>query len=50
MSYCGVRNGMVPDSRPMGFPVDRDFRDINDLVGGRENRLIVPVTIRHGRE
>jgi len=49
-SYCGVRNGMVPDSRPMGFPVDRDFQDINDLVGDRENWLIVPVTIRHGRE
>jgi len=46
-SYCGVRRGFVPDSRPMGFPVDRDFQDINMLARGRENWNIKEVTIRH---
>jgi len=46
-SYCGVRGGLVPDSRPMGFPVDRDFEDINMLAGGRGNWNIKQVTIRH---
>jgi len=49
-SYCGVTSGMVPDSRPMGFPVDRDFTDINMLAGGRENWNITEVIIRHGVE
>jgi len=46
-SYCGVRGGFVPDSRPKGFPVDRDFQDINTLASGRENWDIKQVTIRH---
>jgi len=46
-SYCGVRGGVVPDSRPKGFPVDRDFQDINTLASGRENWDIKQVTIRH---
>jgi len=46
-SYCGVRRGIVPDSRPMGFPVDRDFQDINMLANGRGNWNIKDVTIRH---
>jgi len=46
-SYCGVRRGFVPDSRPMGFPVDRDFQDINMLANGRGNWNIKEVTIRH---
>jgi len=48
-SYCGVRTGNVPDSRPMGFPVDRDFSDINTLANGRENWHIKQVIIKHGR-
>jgi len=48
--YCGVRAGMVPDTRPMGFPVDRYFRDINRLAGGRGNWNIKEVIIRHGSE
>ena len=46
-SYCGVRRGLVPDSRPMGFPVDRDFDDIHMLAMGRENWGIKQVTILH---
>ena len=49
-SYCGVREGLVPDSRPMGFPVDRDFRNINTLAMGRDNWHIKQVIIRHGKE
>jgi len=49
-SYCGVRSGNVPDSRPMGFPVDRDFSDINKLANGRENWHIKQVIIKHGRQ
>jgi len=50
--YCGVRSGTgtVPDTRPMGFPVDRDFTDIDMLAGGRENWNIKEVIIRHGVE
>jgi len=48
--YCGVREGLVPDSRPMGFPVDRDFGDISTLAMGRENWHIKQVTIRHGKD
>jgi len=50
--YCGVRSGSgtVPDTRPMGFPVDRDFTDIDMLAGGRENWNIKEVIIRHGVE
>jgi tyrosinase len=47
-SYCGVRRGVVPDSRPLGFPTDRDFGDIRNLVRGRDNWAVVPVTIVHG--
>jgi len=47
-SYCGVRRGLVPDSRPLGFPVDRDFGVIDRLAGGRENWDISQVTIVHG--
>jgi len=46
-SYCGVRTGLVPDSRPMGFPVDRDFQDIHMLAMDRENWDIKQVTIIH---
>jgi len=46
-SYCGVRSGIVPDIRPMGFPVDRDFTDIDTLAGDRENWHIKEVIIRH---
>ena len=47
-SYCGVRFGQVPDSRPLGFPTDRSFGDIENLVGGRRNWAVVPVRIVHG--
>merc|ERR1719508_193882 len=47
-SYCGVRTGVVPDSRPLGFPTDRDFGNINNLVGNRDNWAVVPVSIVHG--
>merc|ERR1719431_841233 len=46
-SYCGVRGGIVPDIRPMGFPVDRDFTDIDTLAGDRENWDVKEVIIRH---
>merc|ERR1719186_1069809 len=46
-SYCGVTTGVVPDSRPLGFPVDRDFGDIESLVGYRNNWAVVPVRIVH---
>ena len=49
-SYCGVREGLVPDSRPMGFPVDRDFQDISMLAMGRDNWHIKQVSIKHGKE
>jgi len=32
-SYCGVQVGKVPDSRPMGFPMDREYGTLDDLVG-----------------
>merc|ERR1719508_291308 len=47
-SYCGVSTGVVPDSRPLGFPTDRDFGNINNLVGNRDNWAVVPVSIVHG--
>ena len=47
-SYCGVGYGVVPDSRPLGFPTDRDFGDIRNLVRGRRNWVTVPVRIVHG--
>eukprot|EP00092_Neocalanus_flemingeri_P108984 GFUD01140010.1.p1 GENE.GFUD01140010.1~~GFUD01140010.1.p1 ORF type:complete len:865 (+),score=172.38 GFUD01140010.1:385-2595(+) len=47
-SYCGVKYGGVPDSRPLGFPADRDFGSVSDLVGGRSNWAVVPVRIVHG--
>ena len=47
-SYCGVRWGSVPDSRPMGFPFDRSFISITSLAARRSNWLIKPVVIRHG--
>ena len=49
-SYCGVREGLVPDSRPMGFPVDRDFGDLSMLSMGRENWHVKQVTIKHGND
>ena len=49
-SYCGVNWGNVPDSRPMGFPVDRvrDYRDIVNMARGRDNWAVSQVTITHG--
>jgi len=47
-SYCGVRTGVVPDSRPLGFPTDRDYGNIDNLVGNRDNWAVVPVSIVHG--
>jgi len=47
--YCGVQRGVVPDSRPLGFPVDRSFTNIQTLSGGRPNWMITPVVIRHGQ-
>jgi len=47
-SYCGVGWGVVPDSRPLGFPTDRDFVDIRSLVRRRRNWATVPVRIVHG--
>jgi len=47
-SYCGVQSGKVPDSRPMGFPVDRSFSSIKELSNGRHNWLITPMLITHG--
>merc|ERR1712179_825076 len=46
-TYCGVRTGLVPGSRPMGSPVDRDFQDIHMLAMDRENWAIKQVTIIH---
>jgi len=45
-SYCGVTGGVAPDSRPMGFPLDRN-RNISSLSKERSNWLIGPVTIQH---
>ena len=48
-SFCGARWGAVPDSRPLGFPLDRDppAGDVSSLAAGRPNWLILPVTITH---
>ena len=47
-SYCGMQSGKVPDSRPMGFPVDRSFRRVRDLSRHRSNWLVSPIRIFHG--
>jgi len=47
-SYCGMQSGKVPDSRPMGFPVDRSFRRVRDLSRHRSNWLVSPISIIHG--
>ena len=47
-SFCGVRSGEVPDSRPLGFPTDRDFGNLDSLVAGRMNWGVQPVRIVHG--
>ena len=45
-SYCGVRGGLVPDSRPLGFPFDRSS-NIQRLMGSKSNWFLLPVQIIH---
>jgi len=49
-SYCGVGRGVVPDSRPMGFPVDRDLGNISTIAMGKENWHVKQVIIKHGTD
>lgn len=51
-SYCGIRDRLYPDRRPMGFPFDRMPRDgVNTL---REfmtpNMGVLDVQIRHTKD
>ena len=42
--YCGLRDNLVPDSRPMGFPFDRPVRW---SWKGKSNMAATPVKILH---
>ncbi|XP_075170477.1 phenoloxidase 2-like [Haematobia irritans] len=48
-SYCGVRDRLYPDRRPMGYPFDRLPRQGADRLAAflTPNMSIVDVTIRH---
>jgi len=50
-SYCGVLRGQVPDSRPLGFPMDRPSTGtrLGALVNQHSNIAATPVIIRRGR-
>ena len=41
-SYCGVQEGRVPDSRPLGFPLDRpDSRSSLDLLASSYTNIFL---------
>jgi len=50
-SYCGVLRGQVPDSRPLGFPMDRPSTGtrLGVLVNQHSNIVVTPITIIRGR-
>jgi len=52
-AYCGVQQGGIPDTRPMGFPFDRNFHNLHRLmldtsIGRmRSNWAMVHINIKH---
>lgn len=48
-SYCGVRDRLYPDRRPMGYPFDRLSRTGADRLVNflTPNMSIVDVVVRH---
>jgi tyrosinase len=47
MSFCGARDN-YPDSRPMGYPFDRPFRDktVAETIAAQDNMATRDITIR----
>lgn len=48
-SYCGVRDRLYPDKKPMGYPFDRLPRSGTDRLANfvTPNMNLVDVTIQH---
>ena len=46
-SYCGVQEGRVPDSRPLGFPLDRPSSrsSLDSLASSHPNIFLQEVSI-----
>ncbi|KAE8573783.1 Putative prophenoloxidase [Halyomorpha halys] len=49
VSYCGKRDKLYPDKRPMGFPFDRQPRTGAETIQQflTENMMLLPVTVYH---
>ncbi|KAE8573958.1 Putative prophenoloxidase [Halyomorpha halys] len=49
VSYCGKRDKLYPDKRPMGFPFDRQPRTRAETIQQflTENMMLLPVTVYH---
>lgn len=49
--FCGLRDRLYPDLRPMGFPFDRpanfDIATVDDFIRGRANMFNRTVSIKH---
>jgi hypothetical protein len=47
MSFCGARDN-YPDSRPMGYPFDRPFRDktVAETIAAQANMATRDITIK----
>lgn len=52
MSFCGRMNATYPDSKPMGYPFDRPFkeRSIAETIAAQPNMATRDFKIRHTRE
>uniref|UniRef100_A0A336MYZ2 CSON010253 protein n=1 Tax=Culicoides sonorensis TaxID=179676 RepID=A0A336MYZ2_CULSO len=48
-SFCGLKDQLYPDRRPMGFPFDRPFdvATLDQFVGLHSNMFVQDVNIRH---
>src|SRR4051794_11472768 len=48
MSFCGMRNAVYPDTRPMGYPFDRDWAGgtIDEVIARQPNIATRTITIR----
>ncbi|GBP70063.1 Phenoloxidase subunit 2 [Eumeta japonica] len=49
-SFCGLKDKLFPDKRPMGFPFDRPSRtasNIEDFVSPNSNMRLQDITIMH---
>ncbi|XP_055602435.1 phenoloxidase 8-like [Uranotaenia lowii] len=49
-SFCGLRDRLYPDRRPMGYPFDRraatSVRTLQDFVGANRNMALASVNVR----